>query len=175
MIETLNVANDAFDGRVIANYVLDRCEQHGRPITNLSLQKIVYFCHVWSLLKLERPLIKHKFEAWQHGPVLQYLYQEFKQYDKSKITGRAHAIDLATGEKVVARRTVDEATGQLLDQVIDFYSRLSAGYLVDLSHVSGGPWDSVWNHGGSINPGMKIDNDEIVRFYSKAVSQFGIQ
>lgn len=165
----------AFDGRAIANYILDYCDKHGRPITNLALQKIVYFCHVWSLLKLEKPLIKHRFEAWQHGPVLQYLYQEFKQYDKNPITGRALAMDLSTGEKIVAKCSLSGATSQLLDQVIDFYSQLSAVYLVDLSHVSGGPWDSVWNHGGSINPGMKIGNDEIVTFYSKAVTQFGIQ
>lgn len=165
----------AFDGRAIANYILDRCDQTGRPITNLALQKIVYFCHVWSLVKLERPLIKHKFEAWQHGPVLQYLYQEFKSYDKEPIKTRALALDVNTGKKIVASCTIDEATTSLLNQVIDFYSRLSAGYLVDLSHVRGGPWETVWNHGGSINPGMKIDNDEIVVFYSKAREQFGIQ
>ncbi|WP_461565590.1 Panacea domain-containing protein [Thiobacillus sp.] len=164
-----------FDGRAIANYILDWCDQHGRPVTNLALQKIVYFCHVWTLLKLQKPLVKHRFEAWQHGPVLQYLYQEFKQYDREPITGRALAIDLRTGKKVVARCSLDEATGRLLDQVIDFYSQLGAGYLVDLSHVSGGPWDTVWNHGGNINPGMKIDNDEIIVFYSKAMPQFGIQ
>jgi uncharacterized phage-associated protein len=165
----------AFDGRAIANYILDRCDQSGRPITNLALQKIVYFCHVWSLVKLKEPLVKHKFEAWQHGPVLQYLYQEFRHHDNKPITKRALALDLDTGRKIVARCAFDEATTQLLDQVIDFYSQLGAGYLVDLSHVHGGPWDSVWNHGGRINPGMKIDNDQIVVFYSKAVAQLGIQ
>lgn len=163
------------DGRAIANYVLDRCDLQGRSITNLALQKITYFCHVWTLLKFERPLIKHQFEAWQHGPVLQYLYQEFKQYDRSAITGRALAMEPRTGEKIIAQCWLDKPTRQLLDQVIDFYSQLSAGQLVDLSHAKGGPWESVWNHGGRINPGMKIDNSEIVSYYSKALSDFGIQ
>lgn len=165
----------SFDGRAIANYILDQCDAHGRAVTNLALQKIVYFCHVWSLIKLGKPLVKHKFEAWQHGPVLQYLYHEFKDYDRNPITTRATALDFNTGKRVVATCHIDEATANFLEAVIEFYSQLTAGYLVELSHARGGPWDKVWNHGGKINPGMKIDDDEIVAFYSKAVSQLGIQ
>lgn len=55
----------SLDGRAIANFVLDYCEKHARPVTNLSLQKIIYFCHVWSLVKLQKPLVKQQFEAWQ--------------------------------------------------------------------------------------------------------------
>ena len=61
----------SYDGRAVANFVLDFCDQHQRGITNLSLQKIVYFCHVWSLIEFDRPLVKQRFEAWQYGPVLQ--------------------------------------------------------------------------------------------------------
>lgn len=165
----------SFDGRSIANYILDYCEAHGRPVTNLALQKIVYFCHVWSLIKLGKPLIKHKFEAWQHGPVLQYLYHEFKDYDRQPITARATALDPSTGKRIIAMCKIDNTTANFLDTIIEFYSRLSASYLVELSHANGGPWDLVWNHGGKINPGMKIDDEEIVAFYSKAVSQLGIQ
>ena len=75
-----------YDGRSIANFVLDFCERNGRTVTNLSLQKIVYFCHVWSLIELGKPLIRHKFEAWEYGPVLPYLYREFKGFDRSPIS-----------------------------------------------------------------------------------------
>lgn len=160
----------SYDGRAIANFVLDHCERKGRPVTNLSLQKIVYFCHVWSLTKLDRPLIRHSFEAWQHGPVLQYLYREFKAFDRSPIQGRAKRIEPATGEKVLVGYEFDEPTCQLLEEVVEFYSRLSAFELVALTHIKGGPWDIVWNHGGRVNPGMKIDNSEIARFYSSAPS-----
>ena len=66
------------DGRAVANFVLDHTDRLGASLTNLSLQKLVYFCHVWSLIGLHKPLIRHSFEAWECGPVLQYLYREFK-------------------------------------------------------------------------------------------------
>ena len=165
----------SLDGRAVANFVLDICEARGRGITNLSLQKIVYFCHVWSLIELDRPLVKHRFEAWQFGPVLQYLYREFKAFESDPIVGRAKGIDPGTGEKRVVPYAFDKQTEELLTEVVDFYSRLSAADLVRLSHVKGGPWDTVWNHEGRVNPGMKIDNAVISAYYAKARAPFSIQ
>ena len=162
----------SYDGRAVANFVLDACASSGRQITNLSLQKIVYFCHVWSLIELGRPLVKHQFEAWQYGPVLQSLYREFKAFDRTPISTRATGIDPATGAKRVAVGMFDAETENLLRRVVNSYSRLSAGQLVDLSHVEGGPWHVVWNHQGSVNPGMKIDDRTIKNFYGKVRTPF---
>jgi uncharacterized phage-associated protein len=63
-------------------------ERPGPEGQNLTVQKIVYFCNVWSLIELGRPLIRHKFEAWEFGPVLPYLYREFKNYDHSPCGSR---------------------------------------------------------------------------------------
>lgn len=163
------------DGRAVANFILDVCDREGRPITNLSLQKIVYFCHVWSLIEMGRPLVKHQFEAWQYGPVLQYVYREFKAFDRTPIKGRAEGVDPQTGEKRTVVYDFDPDTDELLRKVVNFYSRLSASELVNLSHVEGGPWHRVWNHGGAVNPGMKIANAAIAAFYERARAPFSIQ
>jgi uncharacterized phage-associated protein len=164
-----------YDGRAIANFVLDFCDSRGRSVTNLALQKIVYFCHVWSLIKLHRPLVRHKFEAWEFGPVLPYLYREFKNYDRSPIVGRATQIDPTDGKHRIVEYDFDSETDLLLNQIVEFYSRLRAGDLVELSHAEGGPWYSVWHHGGSVNPGMKIEDTKMVEFYSKATRPSSIQ
>jgi len=163
------------DGREVANFVLDYCEGEGREVTNLALQKLIYFCHVWSLIGFGRPLISHQFEAWEFGPVIPYLYREFKQFDRSGITGRATRINVNNGSKEVVRYLFDDETLQLLRDTLGFYSRIRASDLVGLSHVEGGPWHKVWYHQGIINPGMKIDNREMVAFYSKAIKPFSIQ
>jgi uncharacterized phage-associated protein len=100
--------------------------------------------------------------------VLQYLYREFKEFDSNPIKSRAKKIKPNTGKMVLVAYEFDDTTNELLEQVVEFYSRLSAYELVALTHVKGGPWDVVWHHGGRVNPGMKIDNGEIIRFYSKA-------
>lgn len=165
----------AYDGRAIANFILDYCDGRGRRITNLALLKIVYFCHVWSLIKFGHPLIRHKFEAWEFGPVLPYVYRAFKKFDRSPVVGRATQIDPADGTHRVVSYDFDERTDSLLRETVEFYSRLSAGTLVELSHAEGGPWHSVWNHAGSVNPGMKIEDARIVEFYSRVPAPFSIQ
>lgn len=162
------------DGRAVANLILDLCSRQGRRVTNLALQKIVYFCHVWSLIDLGKPLVKHSFEAWQFGPVLQYLYREFKQFEDKPISSRAMRINPVSGQREQVPCEFDSETQLLIERVTEFYSRLPAGELVELSHAAGGPWHNVWNHGGSVNPGMKIDNDHIESFYKKAVPPYSL-
>jgi len=130
---------------------------------------------VWSLIELDRPLIRHKFEAWEFGPVLPYLYREFKAYDGLPIATRAKELDRISGKQRVVGYHFDSQTESLLNRIVGFYSQLRAGHLVELSHVQGGPWHAVWNHSGMINPGMKIDDAEIQSFYSRVSSPFSIQ
>ncbi len=77
--------------------------------------------------------------------------------------------------KKVSGYLFDPDIQELLYKVVDFYSRLRASDLVNLSHVVGGPWYSVWHHNSTINAGMKIDDEEIATFYSKAPPPFPIQ
>jgi len=164
-----------YDGRAVANFVLDHCDRRDRGISNLSLQKVVYFCHVWSLIRLGKPLVRQAFEAWEFGPVLPYLYRSFRTFDRAPIVGRAELIDLNDGRRRVVGYDFDPSVYTLLREIVEFYSRMSASALVRVSHVEGGPWHSVWNHSGTSNPGMKIDNGSILTFYSKAQPPLSIQ
>jgi len=157
----------SYDGREIANFVLDFCDARNRKVSHLSLQKIVYFCHACFLAEFRKPLVRHAFEAWEFGPVLQYLYHEFKAFERSPITTRAKKINIQTGAKEKVVYHFDEQTRNFLTNVINFYSQLTPTQLVEISHMKGGPWDKVWNHKGQINPGMKIEDREIMRYYSQ--------
>lgn len=162
----------AWDGRAVANFILDYCGERQLPVTNLALQKLVFFAHVWCLVELNRPLVRHNFEAWQFGPVLQYLYREFKAFDRSAIATRATRVDPESGRREVVSYDFDSDTKALLESVVEFYARLSASALVELSHVRDGPWHQVWNHAGSVNPGMLIPAERIKDYYSKVVPPF---
>jgi len=155
------------DGREIANYVLDRSDAKGRDVTNLALQKIIYFCHVWMLVEYEEPLVRHEFEAWERGPVLPYLYRDFKLHGDGKITTRALSLNLENGQRELAKLDFPLERKEFIDSMIDFYGRLSAFDLVKISHVVNGPWDQVWRHIGKVNPGMRINNQVIKDFYAK--------
>jgi uncharacterized phage-associated protein len=157
----------AHDGRAVANFVLDRCDAEGVTVSHLALQKLVYFCHVWTLIELGRPLVRQSFEAWEHRPVLQYLYREFKRFGAEPVRGRAQQMNPYKGRREVVSYTFDQQTRELLTKVIAIYGRFSPCTLRELSHAPGGPWHRVWHHGSKINPGMRIENRDLERFYSR--------
>jgi len=154
------------DGLGVANFILDYADEKGIEITNLSLQKITYFCHVWYLVKTGRPLIRHQFEAWEYGPVLPYLYRAFSKFGDQIITGRATQLDPKTGKQTISKVGMNDDEGRTLRDIIAFYSQLNSGQLVEQSHIPDGPWHKAWYHQSKVNPGMKINNDTILDFYS---------
>ena len=155
-----------YDGRAVANFVLDLGDERSRPLTNMQLQKIVYFCHAWSLVELRRPLVKHQFEAWEHGPVLQYLYRQFKDFGSAPIRKRAVELDRITGNQVTARAEFLAEDEYLIRQQSEIYMSFSASQLRAISHVEGGPWERVWKTDAGIRVGMKIQDDSIACFYA---------
>lgn len=155
----------SFDGRQIANFSLDFGDSKGRPISHLCLHKIIYFCHVWSLVELGQPLVREKFAAWKYGPVLQNLYRQFESCENYPIHQRATVLNPLTGIREVAHYMFDSAIEQFLRRTLEVYTRLTSTELIDLAHIPNGPWHQVWNHSGLSNPGMLIDNERILSFY----------
>ena len=54
-------------------------------VSNLKLQKLVYYAQGYFLALFERPLFPESIEAWRHGPVVPDLWHEFKQFESKAI------------------------------------------------------------------------------------------
>lgn len=133
--------NDSFfDPRAIANLILDTAEERKLNLTNLSLQKLVYFAHGISLTRYKKPLVSGYFEAWQFGPVHPLIYKEFKDCGKYPINKRATSQDLLTGETTVVKIKPTKLLTIIIDSLFDGFAQLPASRLVDISHARGGPW-----------------------------------
>lgn len=151
-----------YDVRSVANLVLDFADRMNIQVTNITINKVVFFLHAWYLAKTGTPLVSAKIEAWNYGPVFRELYWEFKEFGKDRITSRAMRRNPATAEKELCKESFTDSDLEFLNPLLEKYLGLSAGKLVELSHEPGGPWDRVYNHLGESNPGMKI-SDEIIR------------
>lgn len=64
----------------VADFLLDECRQRGEVLTNLKLQKLLYYAQAWHLVYNRAPIFDEDFQAWVHGPVLPSQYQRFKKY-----------------------------------------------------------------------------------------------
>lgn len=160
--------HQGFDIRVVANYILNYGDVNDVEITNLKLQKLMYFCHAWYLATYDKPLVRKEFEAWEHGPVSAYIYREFKQFGNSKITSRASRIDKFTGRRVQINEKLPQNISNFLDEVLSFYSKMTASQLRNLSHEPGSPWHQVWSSKSKTNLGMKISDNSLKMFYIRS-------
>lgn len=123
-----------FTPLTIAEFFIAFANITGDLITNLKLQKLVYYSQAWNLAIFGRPLFSNDFESWVHGPVVPDLYQEFKSF-------RWHPIerDLDEHNYHEIREQLGAETTELLDEIIEEYYNLSAHELEQLTH-SEEPW-----------------------------------
>lgn len=152
----------AHDVRTIANAVLELAEAKGRPVSNLSLNKIVYFLHAASLHERGEPLVSAKIEAWDHGPVFRELYHQFKRFGRDSIEGRAHRLDPRRGTFVEVPVTLNSDERAFVRRHAEELLKLSPGKLVDMSHVRDGAWYKARFGNGRLNPGVEI-TEELIR------------
>lgn len=158
-----------YDVRDVANFVLDSAEQRGIPITNLALQKLLYFIHGWFFSIYETPLIRNKFEAWQYGPVQRVLYNQFKHLKDQPIKGvRATYLNPDTGKPDYREPKLRPDHAAVVEQVLMKYEKFTAGELVDESHAEDGPWEYVWKQAEeAVYPGMKIPDAIILDHFKR--------
>jgi|RhiMetdeSRZDD1v2_1073273.scaffolds.fasta_scaffold531864_2 uncharacterized phage-associated protein len=161
-----------YDPRSIANLMLDEGHRRATNITNLALQKLLYFAHALYLVERKRPLVSGNFEAWTYGPVHPTVYEAFKTAGDRPITTRAAGIDIMTGRRVELPTPADPDVRRHIERVMLSYGSLTPGRLVDISHAKDAPWDFVVNKGRtSVAFGLRIsDNVILERFKFHKVS-----
>ena len=64
----------------LADYFVALSNVTGNLVSNLKLQKLLYYAQAWHLALYGRRLFEGDFEAWIHGPVLPALYHDYKQF-----------------------------------------------------------------------------------------------
>jgi uncharacterized phage-associated protein len=164
-----------YDPRAIANLILDEGQRSGRPVTNLALQKLLYFAHALYLIERKEPLVSGFFEAWQYGPVHPTVYDCFKSAGDQPVTFRAGAVNVMTGERKELPPPKDPEVVQHIVRVMALYGRLTPGRLVEISHARGAPWDFVVDKArNSVALGLRITDEVMLdrfKFHKVSVAE----
>ncbi|PWB89854.1 hypothetical protein C5688_13525 [Methylocystis sp. MitZ-2018] len=134
-----------YDARAVCNLMLDMAALDGIAVSNLALQKLLYFAHARHLVETKQPLVTGYFEAWQYGPVHPAAYQAFKAAGDASILFRATRRDPLTGQETTLYSPQSSAVSRLIRSVMLSYGRLTPGRLVEISHAKGAPWEFVVN------------------------------
>jgi uncharacterized phage-associated protein len=134
-----------YEARKICNFLLANFDAVEFDLTNLRMNKLLFFIQAGALRHMPEGLIRNHFEAWQYGPVIKPVFDAFKIYKEGPITAPAEYLDYATGTRVpVSFDDIPEDHRKIIVHEFKAYSHFTTGQLVQLSHETNGPWDVVY-------------------------------
>ena len=146
-----------YSAGAVANYMLDRAEDEGVPISQMKLQKLVYIAYGWVLALLDRKLFEEPVLAWKHGPVIRSLYDEFKHFGSDPIGMKSAEFDLDAQQLTEPRLSGEDDDVQVvLEKVWEIYKRYSASDLRNKTHEADTPWSRTY--AGSSQDAVIPDN-----------------
>lgn len=100
----------------------------GDGISNLKLQKLLYYCQGVYLALNNEPLFDEEIEAWQYGPVVPPVYHEYKD------CGSQYIPSLSTAE--IEMKAEDF---EIIKEVYEVFGQFSALKLMEMTHNEN-PW-----------------------------------
>lgn len=116
-------------------------------ITNLKLQKLLYFVQAMCLLIFGKKAFPEKILAWSYGPVINEVYQQYKQNHASEINSESNIKNVSSG------------LYKIIEEVINSYGSIEANKLIDFTHEEE-PWRNT-----EIN--KEIDIELIKNYFNK--------
>ena len=69
----------------ISSYIIEYSNEIGSPVSNLKLQKLLYYSQAAMLVELGQKCFDSKIMAWEFGPVVVEAYQHYKEYGRDVI------------------------------------------------------------------------------------------
>jgi uncharacterized phage-associated protein len=137
-----------------ADFLLNECRERGDVITNLKLQKLLYYAQAWYLVLKNRPLFNEDFQAWVHGPVLPSQYRRFKEFEWKPILKDIPSIKIK-----------DDALVSHLREVVDVFGVETASALEMMTHNES-PWKEA-RRGLSVDQSSSevISKESMLTFY----------
>lgn len=90
-----------YSAQDVANFVLQTHRSFGCPVNNFKLQQILYFVQANFLTMHNRPCFSDNIEAWDIGPVVPAVYEQYKGCGSDAIPkeGYSNASELSYVDK----------------------------------------------------------------------------
>ncbi|MDU7086213.1 MAG: DUF4065 domain-containing protein [Clostridium sp.] len=122
----------------IAAYIVNYSIETENYVSNLKLQKLLYYVQAYFAVQKNTPCFNEDFEHWRHGPVVREVYSEYKVYFNDDIMEKKSVADIEENDRL------------LINEVVDSYHKY-------------GPWDMV-RKTHKEEPWVNTDSDDIIEF-----------
>jgi len=164
-VKTKQLRKTKANAEDVADFFLAFANDTGETVTNLRLQKLVYYAQAWHLANYEKPLFEEDFEAWVHGPVVPALYRRYKEFGFKPIEKN---VELEDVEKKFNKQTVS-----FLQEVADVYMQYTPYTLEQMTHREE-PWIKArGSKGPAESCNVVISKKNMQDFYGAKVKNKG--
>jgi len=136
----------------VAHRVIASCDDSvGEIISNLKLQKMLYYLQGFFIAVFDKKLFEEPIEAWLYGPVVKRAYDHFNRFKKGaiKIKGNERMVELKGKEL------------SLFSSVMKEYGQYSAIKLMNMTHEEP-PWKETYS---DILPCREITYDKLRKYF----------
>ncbi|HUX56069.1 MAG TPA: type II toxin-antitoxin system antitoxin SocA domain-containing protein [Bacteroidales bacterium] len=138
--------------RNVSDFFLSLSEpEAGDTISNLKMQKLLYYAQGYYFALYNKPLFQEKIIAWQYGPVVKEVYEAYSEYSHGSIP-KPRRINL---------KVFDEEIMNFLKEIYQVYGQYSALRLMQLTHGEP-PWKNT-------NIGEEITLGKMGRFFKSLI------
>lgn len=160
----------------VANYFLERAWASNKPISQMKLQKLVFFAHAFHLGIFGKPLVDEVVQAWKFGPVFESIYKSFKVFGSDPITKESfNNYARIPFFHLKNNRQLSENEKVISDEVWRVFEDVSATDLMRITHQNGSPWHQAvkphLKHGIGFPRGITIPDDTIASFYKATLDE----
>ncbi len=138
----------------IAKYIIAHESASNRTVSNLRLQKLLYFVQAQFLVTTGSACFSDPIEAWDFGPVVPTVYHEYKIFGSSNIPCFVDCdgvLDISTSDK------------SIIDKMVDRCSKYTTPTLVSFTHDQR-PWKDAYFRPYKNN---QITNESIKSFFEE--------
>lgn len=122
-----------YDALDVARYVINYERSQGRSVSNLRLQKLLYFVQAQFLVTKHQACFSDAMEAWDLGPVVPTVYHEYKAFGSSSLPRSLsdNIYDIAGNDRM------------LIGKILDKCANYSTTSLVSMTHRQK-PWKDAY-------------------------------
>lgn len=119
----------------LSNYIIQYCIKNNFPISNLKLQKILYFIQAEFLVTKNEPCFDEDIEAWDFGPVVPIIYHKYKIFGSANFPYNINCKNniIITNEDI-----------ELINNIIDATAIYSSPQLVSITQQQS-PWINAYS------------------------------
>lgn len=117
----------------VARYVIDYEATQDRTVSNLRLQKLLYFIQCAFLAAFNEPCFEDDLEAWDYGPVVPEVYRKYKIFGSTLIPASSHH-----NKSIFSNKDMS-----LINNMLNACASRSTSTLVQISHNQD-PWKNSY-------------------------------